>query len=45
MIEHNIVTVPDDPVEIIIMPEFQRGVSVAYLDPPGPLDKGQSAFS
>ncbi|MGB5333843.1 MAG: DUF885 domain-containing protein [Woeseiaceae bacterium] len=44
VIEHNIVTVPDDPVEIIIMPEFQRGVSVAYLDPPGPLDKGQAAF-
>lgn len=44
VIEHNIVTMPEDPVEIIIMPEFQRGVSVAYLDPPGPLDKGQSAF-
>ena len=35
---------PDDPVDIIIMPEFQRGVSVAYLDPPGPLDVGQKAF-
>lgn len=44
VIEKNIVTMPDDPVEIIIMPEFQRGVSVAYLDPPGPLDRGQSAF-
>ena len=44
VIEKNIVTMPDDPVEIIIMPEFQRGVSVAYLDPPGPLDSGQKAF-
>ncbi len=44
VVEHNIVTVPDEPVEIIIMPEFQRGVSVAYLDPPGPLDKDQPAF-
>jgi len=44
VIERNIVTMPDDPVEIIIMPEFQRGVSVAYLDPPGPLDVGQKAF-
>ena len=44
VIENNIVTMPDDPVEIIIMPEFQRGVAVAYLDPPGPLDKGQAAF-
>ncbi len=44
VIEHDIVTMPDEPVEIIIMPEFQRGVSVAYLDPPGPLDKDQPAF-
>jgi len=44
VIEHNIVTMPEEPVEIIIMPEFQRGVSVAYLDPPGPLDKDQPAF-
>ncbi len=44
VVENNIVTMPEDPVEIIVMPEFQRGVSLAYLDPPGPLDKGQSAF-
>ncbi len=44
VIEHNIVTMPEEPVEIIIMPEFQRGVSVAYLDPPGPLDRDQPAF-
>jgi uncharacterized protein (DUF885 family) len=42
--EHNLVTVPDDPIDIIIMPEYQRGVSVAYLDPPGPLDEGQKSF-
>ncbi len=44
VVERNIVTMPEDPIEIIIMPEFQRGVTVAYLDPPGPLDHGQSAF-
>ena len=44
VIEKNIVTMPDEPVEIIIMPEFQRGVSIAYLDPPGPLDRDQPAF-
>lgn len=44
VIEHNIVTVPDDPIEIVIMPEFQRGVSVAYLDAPGALDKGEKTF-
>ena len=44
VVEHNIVTMPDEPVEIIIMPEFQRGVAVAYLEPPGPLDKDQAAL-
>lgn len=44
VVEHNIVTMPEEPVEIIIMPEFQRGVTVAYLDPPGPLDSEQPAF-
>jgi uncharacterized protein (DUF885 family) len=38
------VTVYDDPLDIIPMPEFQRGVALAYCDPPGPLDKGQKTF-
>ncbi len=42
--DKDLVEVPDDPLEIIIMPEFQRGVAVAYCDPPGPLDKGQKTF-
>lgn len=41
---NDIVTVPDEPIEIIVMPEYQRGVAVAYLDPPGPLDQGQKSF-
>jgi uncharacterized protein (DUF885 family) len=40
----DLVTVPDDPVEIILMPEFQRGFSVAYCDSPGPLDKGLKTY-
>ena len=44
VVERNIVTMPEEPVEIIVMPEFQRGIALAYLDPPGPLDKGQKAF-
>lgn len=40
----NLVTVPDDPVKIILMPEFQRGVAVAYCDSPGPLDKGLDTY-
>jgi uncharacterized protein (DUF885 family) len=42
--EHNLMTLPDEPLEIIVMPEFQRGVTLAYLDPPGALDRGQSSF-
>lgn len=41
---HDLVTVYDDPLQIIPMPEFQRGVALAYCDPPGPLDKGQKTF-
>ena len=40
----NLVTVPDTPVKVIAMPEFQRGVALAYCDPPGPLDKGLDTF-
>jgi len=42
--EKDLVTVPDDPVKIILMPEFQRGVAVAYCDSPGPLDKGLDTY-
>lgn len=40
----DLVTVPNDPLEIIVMPEFERGVSFAYCDSPGPLDVGQKTF-
>jgi uncharacterized protein (DUF885 family) len=36
--EHDLVTLYDDPVEVIDMPEINRGVAVAYCDPPGPLE-------
>jgi len=42
--EKDLVTLPPDPVEIIIMPEFQRGVSLAYCDSPGPLEVGLKTF-
>ena len=37
--EQDLVTVYDDPVQIIVMPEIHRGVAVAYCDPPGPLEQ------
>ncbi|MBC7168479.1 DUF885 domain-containing protein [Phenylobacterium sp.] len=41
---HPIVTPPTEPVELVLTPEFQRGVAVAYCDPPGPLDRGLPTF-
>lgn len=40
----DLVTLPPDPLEIIIMPEFERGVALAYCDSPGPLDVGLKTF-
>ncbi|MBN4941172.1 DUF885 domain-containing protein [Stenotrophomonas pavanii] len=42
--EHDLMTLPGAPVDIILMPEFQRGVAVAYCDSPGPLDKNLKTF-
>ena len=42
--EKDLLTVPPDPVEIIVMPEFQRGVTLAYCDSPGPLAVAQKTF-
>jgi uncharacterized protein (DUF885 family) len=36
--ERRLVSVFDDPVEVIAMPEIDRGVAVAYCDSPGPLE-------
>jgi uncharacterized protein DUF885 len=36
--EHDVLTLIDDPCVIEEMPEFARGVAVAYCDPPGPLE-------
>ncbi|MFG1952187.1 DUF885 domain-containing protein [Micromonospora sp. NPDC048830] len=35
---HDLVTLVDDPCVIQEMPEFARGVAVAYCDAPGPLE-------
>lgn len=44
VVENDLVSVPDDPIEIVLMPEFQRGVAIAYCDSPGPLDVGETTF-
>lgn len=42
--EKQLVTLPTEPIEIIVMPEFQRGVAVAYCDAPGALEKNGKTF-
>jgi uncharacterized protein (DUF885 family) len=42
--QHNLVTVPTVPLDVIAMPEFKRGVAIAYCDSPGPLDKNGRTF-
>jgi uncharacterized protein (DUF885 family) len=42
--ERDLVSLPVDPIEIIVMPEFQRGVAVAYCDSPGALERNGKTF-
>ena len=42
--EKKLVTVPDEPVRVLVMPEFQRGVAIAYCDAPGALAKNEATF-
>jgi uncharacterized protein (DUF885 family) len=43
---HDIVTVPDTPVKVIVAPEFNRGAAVAYCQPPGALEpQGETFFA
>jgi uncharacterized protein (DUF885 family) len=36
--DQDVVSLVDDPVEILEMPEFARGVAIAYCESPGPLE-------
>ena len=36
--DHDLLTLLDDPCVIEEMPEFARGIAIAYCDPPGPLE-------
>lgn len=38
VVAHDLVSTVDDPCVVQEMPEFARGVAVAYCDPPGPLE-------
>jgi uncharacterized protein (DUF885 family) len=42
--EKDLITVPDEPLDIEWTPPFLREFAGAMLDAPGPLDKGQKTF-
>jgi uncharacterized protein (DUF885 family) len=42
--EKDLVTVPTEPLDVIVMPEFKRGQGIAYCDSPGPLEKNGETF-
>jgi uncharacterized protein (DUF885 family) len=42
--ERNFVSVPAVPLDVIAMPEFKRGVAIAYCDSAGPLEKNPKTF-
>jgi len=41
--EHDVITLPDEPLTITWTPVFMRALARAFLDSPGPLDRGQKS--
>jgi len=41
---HDVVGIRNVPLDVIAMPEFKRGVAIAYCDAPGPLEKNGKTF-
>lgn len=44
VIEKDLISLPNGPVLVILMPEFQRGYAGAYCDSPGPLETHLPTF-
>jgi uncharacterized protein (DUF885 family) len=42
--EHDLVRLPPSPCRVIEMPEYRRGVAIAYCDAAGPLEKKPETF-
>src|SRR5262249_11765291 len=40
----DVVGVPEEPCRVIEMPEYRRGVTIAYCDSSGPLEKKRESF-
>lgn len=42
--QHDLVTIPATPLELIVTPEFKRGRGIAYCDSPGALEPDGKTF-
>jgi uncharacterized protein (DUF885 family) len=42
--QHDLVTLPSVPLDVVAMPEFKRGVAIAYCDSAGSLEKNGKTF-
>jgi uncharacterized protein (DUF885 family) len=42
--QHNLAALPNVPLDVVAMPEFKRGVAIAYCDSSGPLEKNGKTF-
>jgi uncharacterized protein (DUF885 family) len=42
--DHDLVRLPTEPVKVIEMPEYRRGVAIAYCESSGPLEKKPETF-
>jgi uncharacterized protein (DUF885 family) len=42
--KRDLVTVPQKPLDVIVMPAFKRGTGIAYCDSPGPLEQNGKTF-
>jgi uncharacterized protein (DUF885 family) len=42
--EHDLVRLPTEPCKVIEMPEYRRGVTIAYCESSGPLEKKPETF-
>src|SRR5207248_8943659 len=42
--DHDLVTILEQPCDVIEMPEYRRGVAVAYGESSGPLERKQETF-
>ena len=42
--QKDLVTVPEKPLDVVVMPEFKRGRGIAYCDSPGQLEQNGKTF-